>query len=162
MHRLLTQMCMLCSYYPLFPPPLGTCLDSSLGAALELPCSPDIMLLPSDLNPFAKVVPLPQHNSMASTSTAADTSGAAQTGVQQDNAIAAGNANAGDGNNSAGRVLVINPGRLAKGATGGVFAHLWVNPLQEALAVLDGQPPASNGRLQHHVDQRCKVEIRRI
>lgn len=47
----------LCSYYPLYPPALGTYLDSSLGAALELPCTPDVLLLPSDLAPFAKLLP---------------------------------------------------------------------------------------------------------
>ncbi|KAK9825396.1 hypothetical protein WJX81_000373 [Elliptochloris bilobata] len=45
------------SYYPLYPPPPGTLLDAALGAsALPLPCSPDVLLLPSDLAPFARAI----------------------------------------------------------------------------------------------------------
>ena len=46
------------SYYPLFPPALGSFLDTSLGAALTLPVTPDVLLLPSNLAPFAKVAPV--------------------------------------------------------------------------------------------------------
>ena len=50
--------CCVCrSFYPLYPPALGSCLDSSRGAGLELPCTPDVLLLPSDLTPFAKLSP---------------------------------------------------------------------------------------------------------
>jgi len=45
------------SYYPLFPPALGSFLDTSLGAALSLPATPDVLLLPSNLAPFAKLAP---------------------------------------------------------------------------------------------------------
>lgn len=46
-----------CSFYPLYPPALGTFLDSSLGAALGMAVTPDVLLLPSDLAPFAKMLP---------------------------------------------------------------------------------------------------------
>ena len=46
------------SYYPLFPPALGTFLDTSLGAALGMPVTPDVLLLPSNLAPFAKLAPV--------------------------------------------------------------------------------------------------------
>jgi hypothetical protein len=48
------------SFYPLFPPALGTPLDLSLApSALELSVLPDILVLPSDLAPFVKVSSAP-------------------------------------------------------------------------------------------------------
>ena len=44
------------SFYPLYPPALGACLDTSLGAALLMLVTPDVLLLPSNLAPFAKLV----------------------------------------------------------------------------------------------------------
>ena len=44
----------MCSYYPLFPPALGTMLDTTLNSSLALSGCPDILILPSDLNCFAK------------------------------------------------------------------------------------------------------------
>lgn len=46
----------VCRFYPLYPPPLGTCLDLTADAALQLQQLPDLLLLPSDLAPFAKHV----------------------------------------------------------------------------------------------------------
>ncbi|KAA6421903.1 MAG: DNA polymerase alpha subunit B [Trebouxia sp. A1-2] len=46
------------SYYPLYPPASGSLLDCSQASNLQLPVTPDILLLPSDLNPFAKLVPV--------------------------------------------------------------------------------------------------------
>lgn len=43
-------------FYPLYPPPLGTCLDLTGDAALQLHTLPHLLLLPSDLAPFAKAV----------------------------------------------------------------------------------------------------------
>lgn len=37
-----------------------------------------------------------------------------------------------------------------------------VAPLEEALAVAAGKPAATNGAVLHRVDQRCRVEIKRI
>ena len=42
----------------MFPPPPGALLDTSLAAdALRLPASPDVLLLPSELSPFAQLLP---------------------------------------------------------------------------------------------------------
>ena len=38
----------------MFPPAMGTMLDSTFSESLILPQRPDILLLPSDLNCFAK------------------------------------------------------------------------------------------------------------
>ena len=46
-----------CSYYPLYPPAAGVPLDFSLAKeALEISSTPDVLLLPSDLAPFVKVI----------------------------------------------------------------------------------------------------------
>jgi hypothetical protein len=46
-----------CSYYPLYPPASGVPLDFSLAnEALEISSTPDVLLLPSDLAPFVKVI----------------------------------------------------------------------------------------------------------
>ena len=89
----LSSLCM-CSYYPLYPPPLGACLDTSLGQALDMPCTPDIMLFPSDLAPFAKLVPC---------------------GALLDQAASS----AGDP-----KTVCINPGRLVKDKSGATYAWL--------------------------------------
>ena len=50
------------SFYPLFPPAPGACLDTQVAErypqALDMGAvgTPDLLLLPSDLNPFAKNV----------------------------------------------------------------------------------------------------------
>ncbi|KAH0451038.1 hypothetical protein IEQ34_021730 [Dendrobium chrysotoxum] len=45
------------SFYPLYPPSISVPLDLSLAPeALEIPCTPDVLLLPSDLAPFIKVL----------------------------------------------------------------------------------------------------------
>ena len=91
----------LCSYYPLYPPSLGTCLDTSLGQALDMPCTPDIMLYPSDLAPFAKLVPC---------------------GVVPDQAVSAAHPQ---------NTVCINPGRLVRDKSGATYAWLqvcnWIN-----------------------------------
>ena len=90
-------MCLsLCSFYPLYPPPLGACLDTSLGQALDMPCTPDIMILPSDLAPMAKVVPCGSASDEA----------ASLAGPQQ--------------------TVCINPGRLVRDKSGATYAWLQV------------------------------------
>jgi DNA polymerase alpha subunit B len=42
--------------YPLFPPAPGACVDASLSRHLSLEKTPDVLVLPSDLQPFARVV----------------------------------------------------------------------------------------------------------
>jgi DNA polymerase alpha subunit B len=47
------------SFFPMFPPPAGLPLDASKAAALAMPVAPDVLLVPSDLAPFAKFLPVP-------------------------------------------------------------------------------------------------------
>ncbi|KMZ72762.1 DNA polymerase alpha subunit B [Zostera marina] len=59
MSRLATHVLNQHSFYPLYPPSTAVPLDLSLAPkALEIPSVPDILLLPSDLAPFAKRVPV--------------------------------------------------------------------------------------------------------
>lgn len=45
------------SFYPLYPPSASVPLDLSLAQdALDIPLTPDVLLLPSDLAPFIKVL----------------------------------------------------------------------------------------------------------
>eukprot|EP00877_Chromochloris_zofingiensis_P003455 jgi/Chrzof1/1310/Cz10g02170.t1 len=84
------------SFYPLYPAHPSTPLDTTSDHALRLSSLPDLMLLPSDLAPFAKVV-----------------SPEAPGGPE---------ATAG----ASGAVVCINPGRLLKGNSGGTYAHITV------------------------------------
>ncbi|KAF8725458.1 hypothetical protein HU200_019981 [Digitaria exilis] len=57
--RLATHVLKQQSYYPLYPPAAGVPLDFSLSKeALEISFPPDVLLLPSDLAPFVKVLSL--------------------------------------------------------------------------------------------------------
>ncbi|TVU51822.1 hypothetical protein EJB05_03267 [Eragrostis curvula] len=57
--RLATHIVKQQSYYPLYPPAAGIPLDFSLAKeALEISSKPDVLLLPSDLAPFVKVLSL--------------------------------------------------------------------------------------------------------
>ncbi|XP_008792220.2 DNA polymerase alpha subunit B [Phoenix dactylifera] len=59
MGRLASHLLRQRSYYPLYPPSVGVPLDLSLAPeALEIPSIPDLLLLPSDLAPFVKVLSL--------------------------------------------------------------------------------------------------------
>ena len=84
--------------YPLFPPAPGACVDASLSRHLSLEKTPDVLVLPSDLQPFARVV---GDNTNAVDTTAAD---------KDDK-----------------RFVAVNPGRLAKGNIGGTLAHVYVS-----------------------------------
>lgn len=122
--------------YPLYPPPVGSCLDASLDGALRLAAAPDVLLLPSDLSPFAKLV---AEAAPAAPALAGDAAGAEGACAVEG---AAGGAAA---QPPAPRLVVcVNPGRLAKGAAGGTFAHVWVAP---------GSEP---------VEGRTRVEVIRI
>ena len=89
------------SAYPLFPPAHGTYLDASLASHLAMEKTPDVLVLPSDLQPFAKVCECP--------------------GLRGD-----GGGERDDGGDDA-RFVAINPGRLAKGNIGGTLAHVYVS-----------------------------------
>ncbi|KAL6905855.1 hypothetical protein ACP4OV_003456 [Aristida adscensionis] len=57
--RLATHILKQQSYYPLYPPTVGVPMDFSLAKeALEISSAPDVLLLPSDLAPFVKVLSL--------------------------------------------------------------------------------------------------------
>ena len=47
----------VCSFMPIYPPPLGACLDTTLASHLRLTVAPEILILPSDLTTFAKALP---------------------------------------------------------------------------------------------------------
>jgi DNA polymerase alpha subunit B len=123
------------SYFPLFPPPLGVPLDTSHGYALELPCSPNLLIVPSDLAPFAKVVPL-ERNCLGTAS-----SESAQEVMP--NAI--------ESAEETGAAVCINPGRLTKGSNAGTFAHVHIAP---KVAQAEAKPVP--------LHDRCRVEIRKL
>ncbi|KAJ0976973.1 hypothetical protein J5N97_012447 [Dioscorea zingiberensis] len=63
MGRLASHLLSQRSYYPLYPPSVDTPLDLSLAPeALEIPSIPDVLILPSDLAPFVKVLSLGEGN----------------------------------------------------------------------------------------------------
>jgi len=139
------------SFYPLYPPPIGAALDTSLSHALTMANTPDILLVPSDLSPFAKVLPV---NSPAP-ATAIDTPGNAseqtedsimETPQPMDTSCTTKSVQ------DVGSVLCINPGRLTKGASAGTFVHLHVSA-----------PNAEDVEAQcNQISKRTRVEIVRI
>jgi DNA polymerase alpha subunit B len=96
----------------MFPPPPALPLDSASSTALELPCTPDVLVLPSDLQPFAKLVPVPVPRITLALAAAGE---AGPSAMETDDAAAAGRET---GQSSEGSVVCINPGRLTKGTNG--------------------------------------------
>lgn len=127
-----------CSFFPLYPPGPGSLLDASLGAELELPCTPDILILPSDLVAFAKLVTAekparPSSGVSNHTAGSGDAPGSADSGgsaagggVPPAAGAAGGDGGRGGGWEVLGSVVCVNPGRLAKDKSGGTFAKLQV------------------------------------
>ncbi|KAL4852696.1 DNA polymerase alpha subunit B [Chlorella vulgaris] len=145
------------SYMPLFPAPLGTPLDCSKAAtALHMPYAPDLLLVPSDLAPFAKLCPL--HQLEGAPAAAARAALAAASGDAQPAAAAQAQATYVPDCSA----VCINPGRLAKGASGGTFADIRILPLAEAVNVAAGAPAATNAPVLHQLSSRCRVDIKRI
>lgn len=128
------------SFYPLYPPAAGVPLDASLSAGLDMTVTPDLLVLPSDLAAFAKVVRLPSPAAAAAAGCAA-----------------VGTASGGDD-----AVVVINPGRAAKGGSAGTFAWVRIAPSAEGAAVLAGEPAPTNAGVPHRVAERCQVQIIRL
>ncbi|XP_077227230.1 DNA polymerase alpha 2 [Tasmannia lanceolata] len=63
MGRLATHLLSQRSFYPLYPPSIGVPLDLSLAPeALQISSIPNILILPSDLAPFMKVLSLGEPN----------------------------------------------------------------------------------------------------
>lgn len=140
--RLQQSIWFVCSFYPMYPPAAGALLDSSLAGKLHLPVTPDILLLPSDLNPFAKLVSLP-------TAPPAEADPALHT--QHTSTTS-----------NAGQVVCVNPGRLTKGSGGGTFSCFQVGASEEGRAAALGRAPTTNGKLPHQVHARCKVTVKRV
>ena len=114
MSRLASHILQQRMFYPLYPPARGSCLDSKLaleGNAMFLPLTPEVLILPSDLNPFAKEVKLAP----------------AMYTRDGHKSIFAEKVVAAKGGLASSSCLCINPGRLAKGTTGGTFATLHMN-----------------------------------
>jgi len=115
MSRIAQHLIQQQSYYPLFPPPMtgNANLDLTKLDHLKLPCTPDILLVPSKLAPFCK------------------------------NVLGC---------------MVMNPGFLSKGMTGGTFASMNVHPMERAtLEELDGDV-----EMEHTVSERIRVDIKKI
>ena len=117
-------------------------LDSSLASKLHLPITPDILLLPSDLNPFAKLLPLPSAP------------------PREDDSVL--HSKPTPTASSSGQVVCVNPGRLTKGNGGGTFSCFQIGASEEGKAAALGSAPATNGKLPHHVHTRCKVTIQQV
>lgn len=130
------------SAYPLFPPAPGACMDAALAAHLDMERTPDVLILPSDLNPFAKVVPRrgagPAEAEGASPlPEKATTKKFAEEEEEEDDAFVA-----------------VNPGRVAKGNIGGTFAHVFV---------AEGAPKPNAAEAQPHaVARRARVDVVRV
>ena len=141
------------SFYPLFPPAPGACLDSQVAArypqALDLGAAgtPDLLILPSDLNPFAKRIRCAPMEAAA----------AGHEGPLREAARGAASAPGG-----AGELVCLNPGRLARGPTGGTFARLRVQPAAAGLDHAAGAPAATNGPQPHDLGARSRVEVVRV
>ena len=123
------------SAYPLFPAARAACLDASLAAHLDMEVTPDVLVLPSDLNPFAKVVPRVPEPAAAATAPALP----ARISHRKPSA-------------GADAFVAMNPGRVAKGNAGGAFA----------LVRIAEHAPAGPGEHAHAVGERARVDIVRV
>jgi len=92
-------------------------LDLTRSEMLDLPCQPDIFIVPSKLASFCKCI--------------------------------------------FDKTVVINPGYLVKGSTGGSYSDLLIHPMKrETLeAILD---TGEDVELAHDVQDRVRVEIKKI
>lgn len=103
------------SYYPLFPPARATNLDLKQRRSWEMPCQPDVLIIPSVLTRFARPV-------LEST-------------------------------------VVVNPGHLSMGSTGGTYAVMEVHPMKrETLESAGGE----DVEVLHALPDRTQVEIKHI
>lgn len=123
------------TYFPMFPPPARIPMDTSRGYGLELTCTPNVLIAPSDLAPFAKVVAIPYPSLVAAAEN--NNNGIPENGSTLAE-VAAPNSN----------VICINPGRVTKGTTAGTFVHMWVAEQEE-----------SGGK---GVESRSRVEVKKL
>lgn len=105
------------SYYPLFPPPesIPTNLDLKRMDNWQIPCTPDVFILPSRLTSFATPV--------------------------------------------LENTIVVNPGHLARGTTGGTYGIMEIRPMKRETLDDSGGDGVC---LKHNVPDRIHVEIKRI
>ena len=97
--------------------------------------TPDVLVLPSDLNPFAKVVPRVPEPAASATAPAMPARAA------EPKPSAAADA-----------FVAMNPGRVAKGNAGGAFA----------LVRIAEHAPVGPGEHVHAVGERARVDIVRV
>jgi DNA polymerase alpha subunit B len=152
MARLAAHLPAQASYYPLYPAPLGAALDTSQGERLRMAVTPHLLLLPSDLSPFAKVVPLavpPPEAPVAAAAADPGTPGTPRTPDAPDEPMQA-EASSPEAATAAaatklnpGSVLCVNPGRLTKGTSAGTFVHVHIHP-----ATTDGAELAERTRIE--------------
>jgi DNA polymerase alpha subunit B len=103
--RLSTHILSQRSFYPLFPAASGLPLDlSATPEALHMLSLPNIIILPSDLAPFVKVLQVGDDHK------------------QTEPELLQNDSNGDHAKQS--KCVCINPGRLAKGTNGGTFAEL--------------------------------------
>jgi DNA polymerase alpha subunit B len=118
------------SFFPLYPAPQGALLDARRGAGLALPRAPHLLVLPSDLAPFAKLLPGGTAASEAAAAPPAEGGAAAEDGASAMETEAPAEAASGAAAAAAPRgdtaTICVNPGRLARGSLGGTFAHVHV------------------------------------
>lgn len=117
LRRIAQHMLQQRSYYPLFPPPasIPTNLDLKYMENWQLPCKPDLFIVPSKLTSFASEI--------------------------------------------LGNTVVVNPGHLTRGTTGGTYAIMEVHPIKRE--TLD-QSGGDDVQLQHGLQDRINVEVKRI
>ncbi|KAI2497576.1 DNA-directed DNA polymerase [Fragilaria crotonensis] len=107
------------SYYPLFPPALGTNLGFRQLKCCQMPCRPDVLILPSKLAWFARAV--------------------------------------------CDSTVVVNPGHLAKGPSGGTYAVMNIHPLdREVLEAAGGGGGGDDVEMEHMPQDRVTIEVKRI
>lgn len=153
-------------------------LDTSLAAdGLTMAVTPDVLIAPSDLTAFAKLLPLPASPPSTTSGSApvqiamsaaaelkspeAASVASPATPVATPTATNSPSVSGGSGKDAAA-VVVVNPGRLAKGVTGGSYAQLSIAVAPAAAAALRGDPPETNAAAPHDVSSRCRVDILRI
>jgi DNA polymerase alpha subunit B len=105
------------SFYPLFPPPSSkpTNIDLKHMKQWQMPCQPDVLIVPSKLTTFA--------------STALDST------------------------------VVVNPGHLTRGTTGGTYAIMEIYPFTRETLETEG---GDDVQLPHRLTDRVRVQIKRI
>ena len=143
------------SYFPLFPPPPGSMLDTSKAAGLDMPATPDLLLLPSDMAPFAKLAAAGAEGRVVCINPGRLTKGA--TGEER---WPGGRAPRGASIGGRRSLWAAAQQRRCPGAhAGGTYAHVYVAPHEEAAGLA---PASTNAPIGHQADTRCRVEIRRI